>query len=346
MSPNNSSEMMPGRSEFLDTAASWLARCGAGLSAAEAAEFARWRDADPRHAWAFEQVQATQHLLMRLPESPAAAAMMAEVDALMKPRRTRVLRFPWIAAAGLAAAACIAVMLWVAAPARDADHTTYSTATGARQSVALSDGSTLVLNGDSEVEVAFAAAERRVQLNRGETHFFVAKDPARPFLVSAGEVTIRAVGTAFNVRREAAAVEVLVTEGKVQVSRDSSSAAALSSPESVFLISGQRVLIDTLVAGIPALAATADESAPAGQSLTRSAPRLFFSNTPLSEVVARFNRYNELQIEIAEPELGRLAVGGNFDADNAESIIALLSTAGDVRVERVSPTRIRLHKAR
>lgn len=345
MNPNDSAEMMPGRSEFLDAAASWLTRCGAGLSVAEAAEFARWRDADPRHAWAFEQVQATQHLLMRLPESPAAAAMMAEVDALMKPRRTRVLRWPWAAAAGLAAAACLALVVWVASPRSDVDHITYSTAAGARQSVALSDGSTLVLNGDSEVEVAFATAERRVRLNRGETHFFVAKDPARPFLVSAGEVTIRAVGTAFNVRREAATVEVLVTEGKVQVSRETLSPAPLAPPEPVFLISGQHVVIDTRLAGLPALA-SADEPSPSTRSLTRSAPRWFFSDTPLAEVVARFNRYNELQIEIAEPELGRLAVGGTFDADNAESIISVLSTAGDVRIERVSPTRIRLHKAR
>lgn len=345
----NPSDLSPGdavKDSILDTAADWLARRGAGLSPTEAAEFARWRAADPRHATAFEQVQATQHLLLRLPESPAAAAMMAELDELTKPRhRPWLLRFPRQTALAFAAAACVALAVWFAWPAASPDHSVYSTAAGQRQSVSLTDGSTLVMNGDSEVEVAFVAAERRVQLRRGETHFFVAKDPARPFLVSAGAITIRAVGTAFNVRREAAAVEVLVTEGKVEVSRNAPAGGAPVEPQPIFLVSGERVLIDPLAGEVPALASVAG-TPPLNGTLQRSAARLYFSDTPLSEVVARFNRYNELQMEIAEPELGQRAVGGNFDVDNAESFIALLDTSGDVRVERISPTRVRLHKAR
>jgi transmembrane sensor len=49
-------------------------------------------------------------------------------------------------------------------------------------------------------------------------------------------------------------------------------------------------------------------------------------------------------MEIADSDLAHRSVGGNFDADNAESFINLLSTAGDVRVERVSATRVLLHK--
>lgn len=329
-----------------DAAAEWLARCGAGLNAADAAEFVRWCEADPRHAAAFEQVQTTHRLLTRLPESPAAASMMAELDALIDARRpASTLHIRWRSVVALGVAASLALVLWFAWPmADDPDHAVYATLDGRHQTIGLTDGSTLVLKEDSELEVAFAATERRVALRRGEAHFFVARDAARPFLVRAGAVTVRAIGTAFNVRRDSAAVEILVTEGKVQVSRGVE--AGESSAEPIFLVSGQSVLIDALPGSLLANAPSSGETHTLGERLLRPAPRLVFDNTPLSEVVVLFNRYNQVQMEIAEPELGLRAVGGNFDADKAESFIALLSTSGDVRVERISTTRILLHKAR
>ena len=73
------------------------------------------------------------------------------------------------------------------------------------------------LNAGGEVSEHFTTAERRVRLVRGEAHFTVTKDAARPFVVEAGAVRLRALGTAFNVRFEPSAVEVLVTHGRVQV---------------------------------------------------------------------------------------------------------------------------------
>lgn len=342
---NHADSDRPSMDALRSTAAEWLTRCSAGLSAAEASEFVRWRDADPRHAAAFEQVQATHQLLTRLPESPAAAAMMAELDELVRPaQRSFLVRYRWQAGLALAAAACLALVVWFAQPRVDPDHTVYATDAGRHQSIGLTDGTTLVLKADSELEVAFVPTERRVRLRRGEAHFFVAKDVTRPFLVNAGTVTVRAVGTAFNVRREAAAVEVLVTEGKVQVSRGPE--AESGSAEPIFLVSGQSVLIDSLPSGLLAAAGDAADGRSVGEKLLRPAPRLYFNDTPLSEVVSLFNRYNQIQMELAEPELGLRAVGGNFDADKAESFIALLSSSGDVRVEWVSPTRVLLHRAR
>ncbi|ACB76996.1 FecR family protein [Opitutus terrae] len=341
MNPGDVSAEILRDEHLTQAAAEWLIRRGAGLNSAEAAEFAAWH-ADPRHAIAFARVEKTQHLLFRLPQAPTAAALMAEADSLM--RRARPAKpsrlHGWPTYVTLAAAACVTVALWLAWPTLRPERDIFATLAGQRQSVTLNDGSTLVLNGDSEVQVAFAAAERRVQLHRGEAHFFVAKDPARPFFVSADKVTIRAVGTAFNVRREANAIDVLVTEGKVQVTHGvtgANGAAALP----IYLVSGESVHIDTLSSAI----AVASDAAPAGEKLLHSAPRLVFSDTPLGEVVALFNRYNQLQIEIAEPELALRAVRGNFDADNAESFIALMERSGDAQIERVSPTKVRLHKA-
>lgn len=332
-----------------ERAALWLAQRDAGFAPGQAEEFARWRDADPRHAEALATMEATRHLLARLPESPAAAALLAEVDALCAARTSarparRVVSFhPWLkAVAGLAAvAAGLALFFLLPLGARDADAT-YATAAGQHRSLDLSDGSTLVLADNSEVHVAFTAGERRVLLRRGETHFYVAKNPARPFLVTAGPVTVRAVGTAFNVRRDAAAVEVLVTEGKVQISRAPDTAAASSPAEPIYLVAGERALIDHL--GSSPLLATGSAAGPLEAASPWQAPRLAFNNTPLAEVVAQFNRYNRVQMEIADTALSRLPVGGNFNANNAESFINLLEAGGSVRVERLADYRVLLHK--
>jgi transmembrane sensor len=153
-------------------------------------------------------------------------------------------------------------------------------------------------------------------------------------------VTVRAVGTAFNVRRQAAAIEVLVTEGKVKVSREDAPHLTAGELEPIFLVAGERAFIDS----VPASAIAAHQVAPAAERNAPRAPRLMFNNTPLSDVVERFNDYSRVQMEIADADLASRSVGGNFDADNAESFINLLSTAGDVRVERVSENRVLLHK--
>lgn len=326
-----------------DAAASWLTRRDLGFTRAEAAEFAQWREADPQNATALRRAEAARSLLARLPETPAAEAMLAEVDALCA-ARPNVIPWStiWKSAAGLAAAAGLALLFWPTPLASNRANATYVTAVGHHRSVDLPDGSTLVLNPQSEVEVAYVAAERRVSLQRGEAHFYVAKDASRPFLVSAGPVTVRAVGTAFNVRRQSSAVEVLVTEGQVKVSRHDASPAATAA-EPIYLVAGQRAFIDSVPAADVAHHSVGAAGGKLADDQTR-APRLMFSNTPLSDVVERFNRYNHLQMEIADPDLAQRSVGGNFDADNAESFITLLSVAGDVRIERISENRVLLHK--
>jgi len=87
-----------------------------------------------------------------------------------------------------------------------------------------------------------------VRLVRGEAHFTVAKNPARPFIVEAGGVAVRAVGTAFDVRHADGAIEVLVTEGKVHV-RAARAARRIQvpapAPIATPLVAGERAVVDT-----------------------------------------------------------------------------------------------------
>lgn len=330
--------------EILARAAELLTRRDAGWSADEAAEFALWRAADPRHEAAVQRLERAHRLLEKLPSSPAAAAMLDELDALGAPKTRAVPFAPWLkAAAALAAAACVAFVVWTAfAPSVPVVIASYAATAGDPRSVDLVDGSTLLLNRDSQVDIAFQADERRVTLRRGEVHFTVAHDSARPFVVSAGAVRVRAVGTAFNVNRQPGAIEVLVTEGRVLVSRDD--AARVRSRDELYLGAGQGVAIDE-AGGLPTVAARLSPEI-MRDKLAWQSPRLEFSNTPLADVVAAFNRHNRLQLELGDPALATRPVGGTFNANNAEAFVSLLQASGDVRIERVSATRVVLHPAR
>jgi transmembrane sensor len=92
-----------------------------------------------------------------------------------------------------------------------------TTGLGEQHSKVLPDHSVVELNTQSEIRVGFSAAERRVELIRGEAFFDVAKDPSRPFIVVTDLATARAIGTRFSVYRSQTGTIVTVAEGRVLV---------------------------------------------------------------------------------------------------------------------------------
>lgn len=329
-------------------AAAWLAQRDEGLTDSEEAEFTRWQQADPRHAAAVARLGKTWMTLQQLREFRPESRRHPDPDLLGRPRpAARVIRFPVAAVAGLAAALVIgAFFLFGPTPPARQDvptalaATVYATTADGYQRVTLADGSVLELNANSEVRVDFLPVVRHVELKRGEAHFTVAKDPTRPFIVHAGQVAVRAVGTAFNVRFAGEGVEVLVTEGRVRVEN---AAGAVGLPE---LVTGQRLLVPALP-GPGAASAPPEELTPASvhAALAWQGPRLRFNETPLAEVVAQFNRHNRVQIELGEASLAGLPVDGSFRSENVEAFIRLLESDASLRVERVGEHRIVLRRA-
>lgn len=188
----------------------------------------------------------------------------------------------------------------------------------------LPDGSTIELRDGAEVRVAFTDELRRVELLRGEAHFEVAKNPARPFVVTAGGYEVRAVGTAFVVQVAPEAIEVLVTEGRVAVEQPRGDAP--EAMQSLALLgAGRRVVIDTTVSlgepGLPVLAVDATEAA---QRLAWRVPRLEFSGTPLGEAVPMFNRHSTVQLRLGDAAIARVQLSGIIRADNPEPLFRLL----------------------
>lgn len=358
MSPSRHSR--PSETEAIAaTAAAWLAQRDDGLTPAQAAGFARWRAADPRHEAAVARLEATWSVLQQLREYRPEAARHPDRDLLRAAARPgRRWSLPALAAPlALAAALAVAAWWW---PHRSGEPAAaplamHATTVDGYERVALADGSLVELNASSEVGVALSAGTRRVRLVRGEAHFTVAKDPGRPFEVEVGAVTVRAVGTAFNIRLAREGVEVLVTEGRVAVAAAAEAApvhgsgageTARAAGPRTELGANERLVVPpagSRPAGSPPVERLT--SAAVREALAWQSPRLVFLDTPLAEAIAQFNRRNPVQIELADPALGALPIGGNFRADHVDAFVRLLVSGGDVVAETTRENRIVLRRA-
>lgn len=330
-------------------AAEWLCERAEGFGPGRAQAFAAWRAADPRHEAAVAETEQAMELLAEMPAvRTPLEARIAEVTQPVAPVVSWGGFRPPVWASGLAAALVVAAGVWWLAPERPTEPQRYVTAAARQQQIALTDGSVVNLNVSSEVSVRLTGNERRVTLASGQAHFAVAHDTARPFIVTAAGVAVRAVGTAFSVRVGETGVEVLVTEGKVEVTRESGSAEAVAAaPETAApsqLVAGERAVIarEVLVVNAPIERVSAEALSAAVQWHSQV---MTFFDLPLREAVVLFNRRNETQLVLADEKLGGQKIGGTFAADQVEAFVRLLEKDGDVVAERRGTREIALRRA-
>jgi transmembrane sensor len=160
---------------------------------------------------------------------------------------------------------------------------------------------------------------------------------------------VRAVGTAFNVRRVDAGVEVLVTEGTVAVDEPKQS-------RTVSLVdAGRRVMVPASMAEDQAKMPVGHAALPrvmevlpaeVAQELSWLVPRLEFSGTSLGEALPMFNRFSRVQLTLGDASLSALQVSGIVRADNVDALLRLLETNFDIRAERRGETELILHRGR
>lgn len=328
--------------DVIETAAAeWLLEREEGFGPGRAAAFEAWC-AVPRHLVVLRRTERTLGLLAQLP------AVRAPLADRLATREAQPRVIPWRPsswAAGMAALLLLCGLAWWFARTDGAGGRHFATAATRQQQVALVDGSVLNLNVSTDVRVDLSRAARRVTLTTGEAHFAVAPDPGRPFIVTAGDVAVRAVGTAFSVRLGPGGVDVLVTEGKVEVTRlakGSSPATALPAGRE-HLVAGERTFVTHAAAGPAAVEQVAPEALLA--AVRWHSPMMTFSDLPLQDAVALFNRRNTRQLVLADPALGARRIGGTFAADQVEAFVRLLVQDGDVAVARRSDAEIVLRAA-
>lgn len=296
-------------------AATWVARRDKGIDNSESAHFAVWLTADPRHRAAYLRLAVAWERSARLRAlRPAAGRTDPNLLALRRPPGTdRRWRWSFAVAASLAVTATL-VTGWHFGPGATQ---TYRTEVGGLTRILLADGSAVTLNTATELHVRLTSSRREVELIRGEAQFAVAHDKTRPFEVRAGGRTVRAVGTAFDVRlTPGSSLEVIVTEGRVALLEKAGSAmeattSVISAGEAA-LAERDKVIVRRV---------TPVESA---HRLAWRSGELSFQGETLAQAVVEFNRYNRRQLKIENPAIAALQVGGNFQTLDVDSFVAAL----------------------
>jgi transmembrane sensor len=333
--------LMKRANQIEQEAADWLARRDARPWAdADQVAFDEWLAVSPIHKVEFLRMEYAWEESLRLKALGAGvqsnkaprpgrwvlsglfgggfAARSSRMPAAPAMRR---LRLPMALAAGVLIAAAAAA--WITMSYYGGR---YSTTVGQLSHIAMADGSQVTLNTDSVVRVAVNTRERRVELQRGEAFFKVAKDPSRPFIVTVGEQRVIAVGTQFSVRRVGIDAQIVVTEGTVRVETDEPTPL-------------------TPTASVPAgsiahasHAGTMVQSRPLAQAEELVSWRtgiLVLHDMTLAEAAAEFNRYNARKIVIRDPLVGAMHISGSFRATNAEAFVRLLERGYPLQADTV-----------
>ncbi len=303
--------------DTIDAAASeWVVRIDRHLNESEQAALEEWLTADPRHTGALARAQAGWVYMDRAQVYRAAGELresqVARLSRMLIPRAAAVL-------------IAVAIALWAW---QGYTRTHFATALGEIRHLNLADGSRITLDTLSRISVRYDSATRLVRLEAGEALFEVVKDPERPFIVEAGNIRVRAVGTAFVVRRHSEAdadaeVEVTVTHGTVDVWREA------SSPEPAVRVAAHRRVLTT-----PAEVAQPKELTE-GQfagALAWENGVIDLNGRTLGEAAAEFNRYNARIVVIRDPALADQTVVGNFRATDPTAFVTAAAAMLDAQV--------------
>lgn len=294
--------------EIDEAAFRWVARLDQdGSEPGLLSDLNSWLAEDPRHEGAYLRAQA---LWLRLDRASQAEAEHIHPPVLS---RRRVLT----GAAGAALAASMAGA-WVLL-----DDKHVETEIGEIRHVPLQDGSVADLNTQSSVRVTMAKEVRRVRLSQGEAWFHVEHDPNRPFVVESGLVRVRAVGTAFSVRRYDHGAEVLVSEGIVEVWVSGAESAAIR------LQAGEKAMVQERQPIQPEVA----EAAEIDRKLAWRSGKIDLAGETLGEAAAEFNRYNLKEMIVKQPSLVQKRFYGVFRTDDPEGFAKAVRSSLNVPVE-------------
>lgn len=338
-------------------AAVWLLRFENETADENSPDYLNWLAASPDHGEAMKRARSTWRVFG---DHAAAPEMVrARRDALDRSARFAAGRWAafrsvpqamkvMAAAVLLAAVAAPMSFFWHQHGSRPANETAvvqvFETDIGETRVVTLSDNSRVSLDAFTRLNVRYTADGREIELERGQAHFDVAEDRARPFRVMAGNQTVTATGTAFNVEMIGTDVLVTLLEGEVVVtdalaakSPTSSLQANRAAPPALKLKPGQ-----LLVASARQRPQIIDKTNMQKTNAWREG-KVFLDGDSLSVAVARMNRYSRIKLSVADESLEVLRISGIFNAGDTDAFVEALEAYFPVDARRMTSSSIELH---
>ncbi|HLA71245.1 MAG TPA: FecR domain-containing protein [Steroidobacteraceae bacterium] len=315
-------------------AAAWVARLhSSGRTRALEAGLRKWLKAAPEHAQAFEIATEAWEIGGSVPG--AAVPRMADPFQERKPKLNRQ---PYFALAAALTVAVIGGLFYVSRP-----DSAVTTNVGEQRMLTLDDGTRIFLNTGTRLFVEEDATRRRVRLENGEAMFDVAKDPRRPFVVTAGDNKVVALGTSFVVRRDEQQLTVTLVEGRVAVSPVSATAAE-TGENSGLHPSGKGPAVATILTPGQRLTVVnrkppkLDE--PAIENVTAwLRGEIILDNTPLQDAVTEMNRYSAVKLSVDNAAAADIRVSGIFRAGDSARFAQAVGETYHLAVEQ-QPRRI------
>lgn len=338
--------------ERLEQAALWWLRLREeSVRPEEISEWLDWCQRDPDNLQAFEKIEGLSArfdaldadtragMLREMLDEPLAEPVPAAVPFVPARRRYAVVAL----AAGFAAlAVAIGAYTHLGRGGEVNQTASYTTAKAQIRDLLLADGSQVVLGAATRLDVDYTAGVRGLQLGDGEAYFEVAHNPQRPFVVRVGRLKVIAAGTAFNIRKTGARVEVVVTQGAIDV-EDAARNAGLASQQTrlpndgaIRVAAGQLVVTER--EGLTVRPADR-ETATAWRHGS-----LQFVDEDLSVVVANLNRYSQQEVVIADRSLEGLRYTGTVMQGRESEWLAAIEQVFPIRVQRDAQGRINLRR--
>lgn len=286
------------------------------------ARFVEWRSAREANAIAWAAIQQTGDLISRSSPSHRAQWEPFTRNPQQATRYPMIRRKRWSIRVTAATGACAALLLAAGLTDWRGIGADYVTKAGEIRTFTLADGTRISLAPRSALKLAYQSGQRRVELRYGEGYFEVKHDEARPFSVAARGVTVRDVGTTFDVAESKNGVRVDVAEGEVAVQSDRGAAWPLKQ--------GDAAVVKPATGTIEAVSASPLIGAWRHNQLS-------LQDVPMAAAIDRLRPFYRGRIVVVGSGLSKASVTGFYRLDDPVATLRLMAEQQKVRVTELTP---------
>ncbi|MCY1275325.1 Protein FecR [compost metagenome] len=306
---------------IVEQASHWLMlHWGDPLDDEQQRRFAEWQAADPEHRRAWQRLERLQGTLAAVPADTARSVLRELPDA----RRRQTLKLLGL----LLMAGGSGYLAQTQLPWREAMADLRS-GTGERLQRTLADGSRLMLNSGSAVDIRYSTSERRIRLLGGELLLDSGSDPARrPLIVETAAGEIQALGTRFSVYEIDGGSRVDLYAGELELRPRQAPASRLQAGQ-------QRWFSAERLGAVSA----ADPNA-----IAWSEERLVAERQPLGRFLAELARHRPGVLR-CDPAVAELPLTGVFPLADTDRVLDALQQSLPIRVQRLTRYWVTVHAA-